>query len=512
MALSGEDDLDLKDHKIAENRTQFILKREEWLKEEQAAVAERIKDQQSRSLRLEKKIKDNEARLARLQEEQQVPQVSLERKKMQTQKVSVLDMIGEMEKTLETVRVQKMFLDRELAEMEKEQDKTNAQVVHLREKAGPLRLETRQSERQDRKLKEQADKIEREKTRTIKMAQLDVQTARADRDLIKKNLRELRDSVAGIAAQAKKDQDALKRISASLKEESFVLAQRKGVLAEAVAVHEDFLQMAKALPEKNSPIDPFEAALKEKGEDQGGLLQGIKEQTARKMDMLQEKAELKNELRRLEARKIAVRRQSRTGGERALRTKENAVRTDVSQWRRTVERRKNEVARIEAESANLESRMAAFEAKEQGLKEQRTAVEESSQAMNEEKLRLEGGTRAAAQEKGKSARQLEREIKDLQMRNTLLSGSLAVIQSRFNAKDLEVRAFRGDEVQLREYLRVLREENLGLTDKLTVLSVAVEKLTAQKKILGASQNPFKGVVPSVPGAEVEPVTGGHLAP
>lgn len=151
---------------------------------------------------------------------------------------------------------------------------------------------------------------------------------------------------------------------------------------------------------------------------------------------------------------------------------------------RSITRKKQQISsqrsQIEVLKQNISQNEKALEeaGKEKTSLLQRSAAESDSL----KKLKDEGVL--VEEEKGNlekpggisPGQKIRQEIKDLGFKEKILSNSLLVIESKYNTEELAVEGFGKEEQELRDYLKLLNEENERLKQKIFALTVTLDKL------------------------------------
>jgi len=128
-----------------------------------------------------------------------------------------------------------------------------------------------------------------------------------------------------------------------------------------------------------------------------------------------------------------------------------------------------------------EGKRARFQNEKEGIGDRIQSLEGKMRDLREEEKDLRQTALTLSHEGNQSTGEMREEVEDLQLRNTLLTSSLSVIKSRFEAEGVEARDFsKNEEQQLNQYLAVMREENEQLQEKLLTVSIAIERLVGKK--------------------------------
>ena len=150
-------------------------------------------------------------------------------------------------------------------------------------------------------------------------------------------------------------------------------------------------------------------------------------------------------------------------------------RLKIKAYRKKEKLLSKDIARLKGDYQNALKRQESSESAEE-IKEELTRLLSDVDLEDDTAVSRSASAKESRPAVAVSAGQkLEKEIEALQLREAVLTSSLSIIQARYEEEHKAAENFHKEEAQLYEYLKLLRQENRGLQEKVLGLLKAKEK-------------------------------------
>ncbi len=306
-------------------------------------------------------------------------------------------------------------------------------LLDLRQEAGVL----------DSNHQDSVDKSEKIKAVAVEKAEQETKEQMAQLQTARDQVRGLADEIRSVKETTKKQPGQVERsrhlYEAKLKQEQqLLMAVKQGL--------ENFLLVYHTGEQKLSEI-----------ENQRGDLQTSQKQLQEKRQALQQEQDLLKEVF-------------------ALQTQKQGLENDLNRTTQESLQKKADKGRLLAgQVKNFEDQLASLDQKNEGLKKAILDYQDNIKKLSDEKEELAALSQTKEKDKGSTIQEYQQEVENLKMKKTILETSLATIRKRFDGEMVSTQGFQNEQLQLAEYLKVLKQENGSLQERMLTLQVTTDK-------------------------------------
>jgi chromosome segregation ATPase len=473
LKLTADSRLDAKDYFLSEKKDQVAQDHFARLKTQK----ERLTQIVDKDLALQKDIEEQVQQL-----QKDISDIQQKRKNIPTAKPPVVrqQQFAEYRKLIQQVQSgikQKQgeadSLSQRIASLERER----AQLIQIQEqhssRIDTLEKEGTLEEQKNRLLQEEIRGLEDRKVWSRQQIDDRLSQLKRDRDQIRNTLDQTQKALENVASEIEQKDQKLTQFSRSLDQERKILTQYSQVLTQQLALRAEL----KRAIQQNKTKDSLPQDSKNKktigNEERKTLMQDLSQQQTREKALQKDIARLQAEIQAKQKQLAGVSQQTLLRQKQASDSRKKELLNSISQ-------RQDSIRNLKRAMQNMQQRLGEAEGQLTREKGALAELSERKETLLKDVEDLTGEMPTKIKSEGvvnKKVSDIKQDIEILQTQSNVLSSSLPVIKSRLDSEDLEVKEFRQDERQLKEYLSVLSQENMTLKDKVLSLTDTLEQLT-----------------------------------
>ncbi len=288
---------------------------------------------------------------------------------------------------------------------------------------------------------------------------------------------EIQDKRKMVISQAESREADLKYFLGLLEEENRLLFEKKQVVRERARLADKEMSSEHTALIKQDDLRD----LNENKDVLANAAREMKDQLAaqqKESELLQTKEQrLQDQIDDLAARLARTAEETAQKRQKIFGDQKEELTKLLAQYRTAYEQARQEQEQLEQAVFDREQELRLARNERQTLKSRASELEQTVRDLEAKSRTLKKKREELSRQAKQFARAGRKEIKTMEMRKRALSGSLDVINKKYQAGQVKVKDFRQEEDELEEYLAVIRNENRGLQKKL----MSLKERLGQKK-------------------------------
>jgi len=285
---------------------------------------------------------------------------------------------------------------------------------------------------------------------------------------------ELQNSFAGVGearklilAEANDHDKRLRNLKELMNQKIDLLQQRRVGLQDALAIIQE---VRGGLGEKlalEGEIQKLNDSIMKMTQRQEEIRARMEEDNRIARDLARQRNELDQKIRKLTSQSKSARKKAQRIQAARIQRRENEVLREVREQQQEVQGIQNQIEALTGQLKEMNAGLGPLKERQKQMREELESLNDGQKKLVREQMRLKKLHEQIAAREGIIGDRLETEIEDLMLQRDILLSSLSAVKARYPSESME---FENEETELRDYLRILREENKSLQMKILGLT------------------------------------------
>lgn len=495
VGLSDEIKLNARELAIGEKRDESRQKGENYLAQDLRRLQEQFDQSKSEGEDLRRQVGDLTEELQGIRRDHDRRHADVKKEKFDGERYGLVQEMAEVQERIyrqqkELAGLKNRLRGAEPKHIQQQQDQQSLQ----RDLAG-LQEEWRTLSNETELLSSHAEKLGEQKQADLQQAEEENMRLKMYAQALVSAMSELQEANRKIEAQTAQQIPQLRKYLSMLQQERQLLADRQKFLEMVLSGYRD-IKSRWQTKLSASGDDGLQQRMDALNEELARMNSQVEQQQLTQVDLAKREDTLKEDIRQMKEQLRSLFRIP-AGSKQKQAYRQNAQKAEIARLQQRHQSSQREVGRLRTLAETARQNLATAQQRRAALVQDLATMRgdlEAAEAVLEETRQAKDAMTTDPYDQTAIA-QIKADIESLKMRDTVLTSSLTVVKSKYTADDLAVQEFSRDENSLREYLKLLQQENASLKLKLSGLDESIDQWQTQPEVLDPAS--------FFPGAEAE---------